>query len=164
MSLFAELGTYTRFGSHLTELQRILAIIVAVRDVHYGWTHNAPLARAVGITEAQLLLLKEGRTPKDLALPERALCDYAFEITLGRRVPARVAEEVHAHFVPRQIVDIALLTVYYMSLTALAIGLDVQIEPPETLQFELQWHMRQADGPGNRATLATGEKPDILAD
>jgi len=141
---FAELGAYARHGSHLTELQRILAIIIAVRDVHYGWTHNEKLARAIGLSEEQLLLLREGRTPKDLASSERALCAYAFEITAGRRVPPRVAEDIRAHFQPRQIVDIALLTVHYMSVAALALGLDVQMETPETLQFELQWHLQRA--------------------
>jgi alkylhydroperoxidase family enzyme len=144
LAAFADLDAYARYGSHLTELQRLLAIIIAVRDVHYGWTHHAPLARANGLTEDQLLLLKEGRTPRDLAASDRALCDYAFEITAGRRVPLRVAEAVHAHFLPRQIVDIALLTVHYMSVAFLALGLDVPIEPAETLQFALQWHIQKA--------------------
>lgn len=148
LAAFAELATYVRYGSELTELQRILAIIIAVRDVHYGWAHFVPLATAAGVTEEQLALLREGRTPKDLDEPERALCAYAFEVAAGRRVPIRVAEDIHAHFAPRQIVDIALLTAHYISVAALAIGLDVPLEPPETLQFELQWHQqRQAEAP-----------------
>jgi alkylhydroperoxidase family enzyme len=146
LAAFAALTGYTRFESHLTELQRQLAILVAVRDVHYGWTHHAPLARAVGVTDGQMLLLREGRVPKDLTAAERALCDYAFEITAGRRVPQRVAEEVHVHFSPRQIVDIALLTSCSMAIAALALGLEVPIEPPETLQFELEWQQRKMGG------------------
>ena len=148
LAAYADLGTYVRYGSHLTELQRILAIIIAVRDVHYGWTHYAPLAVATGVTNDQLLLLRDGRTPKDLGSTERALCAYAFEIAAGRRVPVRVAEEIHAHFLPRQIVDIALLTAHYMSVASLALALDVPMEPPETLQFELQWHQRTATPEG----------------
>jgi alkylhydroperoxidase family enzyme len=144
LASFAALNSYTRYGSRLTELQRQLAILIAVRDVHYGWTHHAPLARAVGVTEDQLLLLREGRVPKDMAAAEHALCDYAFEITAGRRVPQRVAEGVHANFTPRQIVDIALLTASFMAVAALALGLEVPIEPPETLQFELEWQQHRA--------------------
>ena len=144
LAAFAELGTYTRYGSHLTQLQRVLATVIAVRDVPYGWSHFAPLAVAIGITEEQLLLLREGRTPKEFASTERALCDYGFEITAGRRVPPRVAQEMRAHFAPRQIVDIALLTAHTMSFAALALGLDVATEEPDVLQFELDWHLRKA--------------------
>lgn len=144
LAAFAALTGYTRNGSQLTEIQRQLAILVAMRGVHYGWTHHAPLARAAGVTEEQILLLREGRIPKDLAEAEHALCDYAFEITAGRRVPQRVAEGVHANFTPRQIVDIALLTSCSLAAAALAVGLEVPIEPEESLQFELEWQQRQA--------------------
>jgi 4-carboxymuconolactone decarboxylase len=142
LAAFAALSSYTRYGSQLTERQRQLAIVIAVRDIHYGWTHHRPLALAVGITDEQLLLLREGRVPKDLPAAEHALCDYAFEITSGRRVPPRVAEAVHANFAPRQIVDIALLTSFSIAVAALALGLEVQIEPPETLRFELEWQQQ----------------------
>ena len=144
LAAFAALTGYTRYGSQLTEIQRQLAILVAMRGVHYGWTHHAPLARAAGVTEEQVLLLREGRIPKDLPEAEHALCDYAFEITAGRRVPQRVAEGVHANFSPRQIVDIALLTSCSLAVAALAVGLEVPIEPAESLQFELEWQQRTA--------------------
>ncbi len=146
---FADLGEYCRFGTFLSEQQRELAIVIALRDVHYGWHHHAPLARAAGITEEQLLLIREGRTPRTLGPVEYALCDYAFEINACRRIPPRVAEAMHEHFKPRQIVDIALLSAYYMAFAALAIGLDVEMEPPETLQLEQEWRrnaLMNADG------------------
>lgn len=146
LAAFAALSTYTRYGSALTSLQRELAIMIAVRDVHYGRTHHEPLARAAGVTEEQLLLIREGRIPKDLPPAEHALCDYAFEISSGRRIPPRVAEAVHANFTPRQIVDIALLTSFAMTVAALAMGLDVPIEPDETLQFEQEWQQRASAG------------------
>jgi alkylhydroperoxidase family enzyme len=133
---FAALGRYCRFGTLLTEMQRELVIIVAVRDVHYGWPHHEALARATGITEEQLLLIREGRTPRSLPPAEYALCDYAFEITAGRRIPPRVAETLHEHFNARQIVDAALLTAYYMAVSALAIGLEVPAEEPAVIALE----------------------------
>lgn len=133
---FAALGDYCRFGSMLTEFQRELVIVVAVRDVHYGWTRHEPLARAAGITEEQLLLIRDGRTPRSLEPADYALCDYAFEITAGRRIPPRVAEAMHAHFNARQIVDIALLTAYYMAVAALAIGLEVPTEGEDAQRIE----------------------------
>ena len=146
LAAFAALTAYARHESDLTELQRQLTILVAVRGVHYGWTHHAPLAQAAGATQEQVMLLREGRIPKDLPAAEHALCDYAFEISAGRRVAQRVAEGVHGHFSPRQIVDIALLTSCSMAAAALATGLEVPIEPAETLQFELEWELQRASG------------------
>jgi 4-carboxymuconolactone decarboxylase len=144
LAAFVQLSTYTRYGSQLTPLQRELAIIIAVRDVHYGWTHHQPLALAAGVTEDQLLRIRDGRVPKDLAPAQHALCDYAFEITAQRRVPPRLAEAMHENFTPRQIVDIALLTSFSMAIAALALALEVPIEPPETLRFEQDWQQRKS--------------------
>jgi 4-carboxymuconolactone decarboxylase len=133
---FARWGAYCRFGTTLTEAQRELVIAIVIRDVRYGWRLHEPLARAAGITEEQLLLIREGRTPRTLGMAEYALCNYAFEITAGRRIPPRVAEELHAHFNARQIVDAAMLTAYYTAFAALAIGLEVSDEPQEALDAE----------------------------
>lgn len=146
LAAFSDLSEYTRYGSYLTEQQRQLATIIAVRDVYYGWTHHEPLARAAGLTGDQLLLIRDGRVPQDLPPAEHALCTYAFEIAAGRRVPPRVTEGIHAHFSPRQIVDIALLTAFSMAVAALAIALEVPLEPPETLQFEQDWQQQRLAG------------------
>lgn len=139
---FAELDHYCRHGTELSERQRQLAILVALRDVHYGWTHHAPLARAAGVTEEQLLLIREGRAPRDLEDTDKILCEYAFEITACRRLPPRVQETIVKTFTPRQIVDMALLTAFYMAAAAIIIALDVELEPPEVLQTEQDWHAR----------------------
>lgn len=156
LAAFAALASYTQSGSHLTELQRQLTIIIAVRDVHYCWTHHEPLARVVGVTSGQLQRIRDGRVPMDLGIAERALCDYAFEVTAGRRVPQRVAEAMHESFSPRQIVDVALLTSHSMAVAALALGLEVPIESPDILQFELQWQRRKT---GPVETIESSDEP-----
>ncbi len=136
---FAAFGAYCRYGTELTEMQRELAILVVVRDVAYGWQHHAPLGLAAGLTEEQLRLIREGRAPRDLDPPELALCEFAFEITAWRRPPPRIEEAVHGFFTPRQIVDFALLTSYYMAVAAMAIVLDISLEAPEVLLREQVW-------------------------
>jgi alkylhydroperoxidase family enzyme len=143
---FAQLGDYCRFGSQLSELRRELTILIAVRDVHYHWTCHEVLARSAGATAEQLALIREGRTPRSLPPAEYALCDYAFEITAGRRVPPRVAEALHKHFNARQIVDIALLTAYFMAAAALVIGLEVSVAGDEELAIEKE-RQRERLGP-----------------
>ena len=61
-------------------------------------------------------------------------------------MPLRVAEQMHAHFSPRQIVDIALLIAHATSVAALALGLDVPLEAPEVLRFELDWAQNRMAG------------------
>ena len=143
LAAFVALSNYTCYGSYLTERQRQLATIIGLRDVQYGWIHQEPLALAAGVTPEQLVLIHDGRVPKDLPPAERALCGYALEITAGRQLPQRVAEDVQSNFSSRQIVDIALLTAYSMALSALATGLEVPIEPPETLEFERAWQQQR---------------------
>lgn len=139
---FATLGEYCRFGTLLNEKQRELTIIIGLRNVPYGWDIHAPLAQAAGVSEDQLLLIRDGRVPRSLEPDEMALCDYAFEVTAGRRIPQRVAEALHEHFNPRQIIDIAMLTASYGAVATLAIGLEVPADPPEALGVELE---RQRD-------------------
>lgn len=146
LSAFVDLGLYTRHETHLTPRQRLLAILTAVKDVYYGWAHYAPMAKAAGITEEQLTLIKQGRIPQDLPEAEAVLCDYAFEVSSGRQIPQRLAQSIHANFNPRQIVDLAMLTAHSVAMTALVVGLQVSVESEETLKFEMQWEMGGGDG------------------
>jgi 4-carboxymuconolactone decarboxylase len=136
---YAALGHYGRYGTALSELQRELVIVTTVRGVHYGWTHHGGLARAIGVSEAQLESIRNGRTPVDFEAPERALCDYVLAFTACRGVPQPVLDTLMKFFKPPQIVDIALLSAYYMAAGALIIGLDVEVEGPEMLATELAW-------------------------
>jgi 4-carboxymuconolactone decarboxylase len=146
---YAALGHYGRYGTELTELQRELVILATVRGVEYGWTHHGNLARQIGVTDAQLEALKQGRVPDDLGPAERALCDYVFAVTTLRGVPEPVLRGMLQHFTARQVVDVALLSAYYMAAGALIVGLDVELEGPELLRTELEWQKRTlAEGPG----------------
>lgn len=136
---YSALGHYGRYGTALTEVQRELAICATVRGVDYGWTHHSNLARQIGVSDAQLGSLRAGRIPDGLGPAERALCEYVFAFTALRGVPDTVLAAARAHFTPRQITDLSLLSAYYMAAGALIVGLGVQVEPPEALQAELAW-------------------------
>jgi 4-carboxymuconolactone decarboxylase len=145
---YAALGHYGRYGTELTELQRELVIVATVRGVVYGWTHHGNLARQIGVSDAQLEALKQGRVPPDFGAPERALCDYVFAFTALRGVSEPVLRGMLEHFTSRQVVDVALLSSYYMAAGALIVGLDVQLESPDMLRTELEWQKKTlADGP-----------------
>ena len=149
LARYSALGHYVRYGSELTEVQRELAIVATVRGVEYGWVHHSGLARQIGVTEAQLDDIRQGRAPADLGPAERALCDFVFALTALRGVPDGVLGTLRGHFTPRQIVDIAMLSAYYMAAGTLILGLGVELEPPEVLQIELDWQ-KKTMGEANR--------------
>lgn len=136
---FAAFGEYCRYGTELTTLQRELAILVALRDVTYGWHHHAPLGLAAGLTQEQVNLIRDGRAPRDLDPAMLTLCEFAFEITAARRLPPRIEEAVHTVLTPRQIIDFALLVSYYVAVASMIIVLDLSLEPPEVLLREQAW-------------------------
>lgn len=146
---FAAVGHYARYGSDLTELQRELTVVATVRGVPYGWTHHGNLARALGVTEAQMEAIKLGEVPASFGPAERALLAYVYAFSSFAGVPDAVQGEALRHFSPRQITDIALIAAYYISVGSLVIGLGVEIEPPDVLQTELDWQQRTLADPAH---------------
>ena len=136
---------YCRYGSDLTERQRMIIILIAVRDVHYCWPHYLPLAGAVGLSQDQISLIRQGRVPQDIADIEQVVCQIANEIVAGRRVPHAMYEDIVKLLPPRQIVDIAIVASFYLAMGALSTGLCVELETPEILQSE-QRHYKKAVG------------------
>jgi 4-carboxymuconolactone decarboxylase len=143
---YQALGHYARYDADLTEAQKELVICATVRNVAYGWEHHAPLARQSGVTDAQLAALKQGQIPSDLAPADQALCRFAFEFSSFKGVPQDTAAELLRHFTERQVVDMALISAFYLSAGALIIGLDVQLEVPEAFEREQEWQRRRLQG------------------
>jgi len=140
-----DLEHYCRYQSDLTERQRMIIILIAVRDVHYCWPHYRPLAGTVGLSEDQISLIRQGRVPQDIAEVEQVVCQIANEIVAGRRVPQAMYEDIVKLLPPRQIVDIAILASFYLAMAALSTGLCVEVETPEILRLE-QIHHKKAIG------------------
>jgi len=140
-----DLENYCRFESNLTERQRLIIILIAVRDVHYCWPHYRPLAGTVGLSEDQISLIRQGRVPRDISEVEQVVCQIANEIVAGRRVPQAMYEDIVKLLPPRQIVDIAILASFYLAMSALSTGLCVEVEALEVLRQE-QIHHKKAIG------------------
>lgn len=140
---FQRLGHYARYETELSEVQRELAVVTTVRAVEYAWEHHAPLARQVGIPQPQLDAIKAGRVPAGMAAPERALTAFVLEYSSLQGVAQGTLDELRAHFGPRQIVDIALISAYYLAAGSVLVGFSVELESPETLQIELDWQAKR---------------------
>lgn len=140
-------GHFLRFETDLTELQRELVISATVRGVPFAWAHHVGLICQLGFSQAQAETLKAGRVPEGLSPADRALCRFAFAYSACKGVPDDVLAELQRHFSTRQILEMSLLSGYYLSAGALIIGFDVELEPPEVLQLErdLQTRRLKAD-------------------
>jgi len=139
---YSALGHYGRYGTQLTEIQRELTIVATVRGVEYGWVHHGNLSRQIGITDAQLTLIKQAKTPSDFAPAEQALLDYVFAYTACKGIDQKTLDTMLKYFSPLQIVDVSLLSAYYMAAGSLIIGLGVQLEGPDALKTELEWQRK----------------------
>lgn len=140
---YARLGHYARYETKLSEIERELVIATTVRGVPYGWKHHGGLAREVGVTEAQLAELKTGRVPADLSAPHRALAAFVIAFSAYKGVPQNALDDLCAHYSPEQIIDIAMASAYYIAAGSLIVGLDVEMEPPESFQLEIDWQKQR---------------------
>jgi hypothetical protein len=140
-----DLENYCRIQSDLTERQRMIVILIAARDLSYGWSHYKPLAGTVGLSEDQITVIRQGRVPRDIAETERLVCQIANEIVAGRRIPQTMYEEIVKLLPPRQIVDVAILAAFYMAMGALTTALSVEVEAEEILRLE-QIHYKKSIG------------------
>lgn len=143
---YARLGHYARYDTDLTEIQRELCVVTTVRGVQYGWVHHSGLARQIGITSGQLAEIKADRVPADMPASEQALIRFVLAFTSFKGVPQATLDALREHFNPRQIVDISLISAYYLSAGAIITGLGVELESSETLQVELDWQSSRMAG------------------
>jgi len=132
-------GHYLRFKTDLTELQRELTICATVRGVEYAWVHHGGLLRQLGMSDAQLAALHKGEVPAGLSAPDAALCEFVFQFSAYKGMSEAVLAAVRKHFSDRQMMDIALLSCYYLGSGALIVAFEVPLESKETLQTELDW-------------------------
>ena len=111
---YQALGHYARYDTDLSEAQKELVVCATVSNVSYGWEHHAPLAKQCGVTDGQLALLKDGEIPPDLPPSDQALCRFTFEFSSFKGVRQETATELLRHFTERQIVDMALISAFYL--------------------------------------------------
>ncbi|MGG5823073.1 carboxymuconolactone decarboxylase family protein [Falsiroseomonas sp. HW251] len=145
LSVIVDLGTYCRYGTQLSELQRELVILITGRGVAYAWHHHAPLGLAAGLTPAQLEALREGRVPDGLAEAEAALCDYVLAYAALKGVPQPVFARLLACFTPRQVTDVNIIAGYYLCIASSIIAMEVQPEAAAVRDAGVSFHQQPKD-------------------
>jgi 4-carboxymuconolactone decarboxylase len=142
----ASYGHHLRFHSDLTELQRELVICATVRGVRYGWVHHGGLLKQLGTSDEQMAVLRDGKVPPGLSAADSALCAFSFAYASCQGVPDAVLAAVRRHFSDRQMIDIALLSAYYLGGGALITAFEPELETPAQLRLELDWQTKRLSG------------------
>ncbi len=125
----AHLGTYLRFESALTPVQRELAIIATAREWDYAleWGGHVQLARREGVRE-QAIDVVGRRAPLDtLADAEQLIVRYVRELIGTRRVSPATFAATHAALGDRGVTDLT-ATIGYYGMLACALNA-FEVEP-----------------------------------
>ncbi len=134
LSRISDLGGYCRYETELTELQRELVILATGRGVAYAWHHHRPIARNLGLSDAQLDSLLAGAVPEGLGPAEGALVEYVMAYAALRGVPQPVFDALRAYFSPRQITDVNITAGYYLCIASNVIAMEVTLDPPQVVE------------------------------
>lgn len=140
LKAIVELGSYCRYGTALSEMQKELVILITGRGVAYAWSHHAPLGLQAGLTQAQLDAIQASTTPQGLSGADTALCDYVFAYTNLGGVPETVFDAVMAHLTPRQLTDVNIIAGYYLCIASSVIAMEVQPDLPKVMQDATSFH------------------------
>lgn len=118
-------GERLRFSGALPARIRelvILAVGTASSSAYELYAHTR-IARAIGITDAEIAAITSGQLPESCDEPER------LALRLGERLPLRVSDQLYAqarvHFDEAELVELAVLVGYYRLLAGVLGTFDV---------------------------------------
>jgi 4-carboxymuconolactone decarboxylase len=134
LAAIVRMGSYCRYETALSELQRELAILITGRGVAYAWAHHAPLGLKAGLTGQQLAVLQDGTVPPGLSAADTALAAYVLEYSALKGVSDAVFQAFAAHFTPRQITDVNIIAGYYLMIASSIIGMQVEPDASDVTQ------------------------------
>lgn len=114
-------------------LREMLILLVGRRSpAPYEWTQHVPIARATGVTDAQIEALERGEIDDAACFDasQQAALAAAAELLERPRVSDERFTALAAHFPPRQIVEMLVTVGYYMLVARLLESTDVDLDPP----------------------------------
>ena len=113
-------------------LRELLILLVGKRSpAPYEWTQHVPIARAVGVSEAQMAAIERGDLEADcFDARERAALRAGAELLVAPKLFDATFAELEKHFPPREIVELLVTVGYYMMVARLLESTAVDIDPP----------------------------------
>jgi alkylhydroperoxidase family enzyme len=112
---------------------RELCLLHAVKleGGEYEWVQHVPIARDLGATEAQIAALDKGDDKAAcFDAREKAALQFTREVVVNVRASEAALAEARKHLSQREIVELILMSGFYIMLARLTESLGVETEPP----------------------------------
>jgi alkylhydroperoxidase family enzyme len=128
---------FLRFGGSILGQQQLsarlreLAILRVANLSHarYEWVQHVPIAKAVGLTDAQVAALEAGNATADcFDARDQLVLRFTDELVRNVRASDATFAEMSRHFPPREIVELILAVGFYMTVARLLETTAVDIE------------------------------------
>jgi len=133
----ANFRPFLRYGASILGRQQLsarlreLAIlrVATLSRARYEWTQHVPIAKATGVTDAQIAALEAGNARADCfdARDQRVL-RFTDEVVRDVRASDATFAEMSRHFPPREIVELILAIGFYMAVARLLETTAVDLE------------------------------------
>jgi AhpD family alkylhydroperoxidase len=127
------LGTAILAQQELPARTRELAILRVARlaAAEYEWVQHEPIARAAGVSEAQLAALRRDEIdPASFDAVERLVLRAVTEIARDGGASAATLAAMQRHFSTRAIVELVLTVGFYTMLAQLMTTAAIDLDPP----------------------------------
>lgn len=131
---------YSKFGTQLLlrgKLHPVLREIVILRigqlcDSKYEWHQHVSVAKAVGMDDATLQAVTDKAFDR-LSEKQQIAISIAEEIKVQNGALPETIARAAAHFTPEELVEIIIVSGYYIMTAGLLLSLDIEIEDGPTL-------------------------------
>ena len=127
------LGTAILSEQRLDARLRELAIlrIAQLSNARYEWVQHEPIARAVGVSEAQIEALAAGSIDDaSFGALDRLVLRFTTEVVNAVKASDATFAEMQRHFSPREIVELLLAIGFYMTIARLAETVAIDVDMP----------------------------------
>lgn len=108
--------------------------VAYVNKCDYQWHEHEQIALSVGITEAELAILKTAETVDSLSPEENLICKVADELTLHAKLDDALSEKFFAHYSALQAIAIILCISFYNMVSRLVNATRIPIEANDLLK------------------------------
>ena len=129
----ANLGSYVRFESSLTDEIREIIILTTAREVNsvYEFTHHVHIAKGFGVSTAAIDSIRKGTTPQGLTTEQAVFVRFTQELLRSGKVPNDLYNALEKLVGKEGIIDAGVTTTYYRLLASLMNIFEVTLEPEQ---------------------------------
>mgnify|MGYP001234025338 CR=1 FL=1 len=129
----ANLGSYVRFESSLTDTIREMIILTTAREMNsvYEFTHHVHIAKGFGVSTSAINSIRKGTTPEGLTTEQAIFVRFTQELLRSGTVSTDLYNTLEKLVGVEGIIDAGLTATYYRLLANLMNIFEVGLEPEE---------------------------------